>query len=46
MFEMADEAYATENAVPELKAIATGTVGNNNDDGVAHWLEENITECF
>lgn len=43
MFEMADEAYATENAVPELKAFATGIIGNNNDDGVAHWLEENIT---
>ncbi len=43
MFEMADEAYATENAVPELKVIATGIVGNNNDDGVAHWLEENIS---
>lgn len=42
MFEMADEAYAVENAAPELKAIATGIIGNNNDDGVAHWFEENM----
>ena len=41
MFGIADEAYATENAVPELKQIATGVIGNNDDDAVAHWLEEN-----
>ena len=38
MFEIADEAYAVENAVPELKAAATGIIGSNNDDGVARWL--------
>lgn len=42
MFEAADEAYAVENAVPELKAIATGIIGSNNADGVAHWLEEKV----
>ncbi len=41
MFKLADEAYAVENAVPELKAIATGIIGGNNDDGVARWLIEN-----
>ena len=42
MFRMADEAYAVENAVPELKAIATGIIGGNNDDSVAKWLAENF----
>ncbi len=41
MFQIADECYAMENAVPELKAIATGIIGNNNEDGVARWLKEN-----
>lgn len=41
MFEIADECYAMENAVPELKAIADGIIGNNDVDGVARWLEEN-----
>ena len=45
MFGIADEAYATENAVPELKQIATGVIGNNDEDAVAHWLEENATNC-
>ncbi|MDE7223669.1 MAG: HAD family hydrolase [Acetatifactor sp.] len=40
MFEAADEAYAVENAVPELKAIATAVIGSNDSDGVARWLEE------
>ena len=33
---------ATENAVPELKQAATGVIGSNNEDAVAHWLEENV----
>lgn len=41
MFELADEAYAVENAVEELKEIATGVIGGDNDDGVARWLSEN-----
>jgi hydroxymethylpyrimidine pyrophosphatase-like HAD family hydrolase len=40
MFQLADESYAVENAAPELKAIATGVIGSNNDDSVAHWLLE------
>lgn len=41
MFKIADESYAVENAVPELKAIASGTIGSNDDDGVAKWLYKN-----
>lgn len=39
MFHMADEAYATKNAIVELKEIATGIIESNNADGVAKWLE-------
>lgn len=42
MFEIADEAYAVENAVSELKAIATGIIGSNDTDGVAKWLAEHF----
>ncbi len=38
MFRIADEAYAVENAVPELKAAATAVIGPNDEDGVAKWL--------
>ena len=41
MFHLADEAYAVENAVPELKAAATAVIGSNDEDGVAKWLREN-----
>ena len=38
MFQVADEAYAVENAVPELKEAATAVIGSNDEDGVAKWL--------
>ncbi len=41
MFEIADEAYAVSNAVDELKSIASGIIGSNDEDGVAKWLSEN-----
>lgn len=41
MFEIADEAYAVKDANLQLKQIATGIIGSNNDDGVAKWLLEN-----
>ncbi len=41
MFELADEAYAVENAVDVLKQRATAIIENNNEDGVAKWLREN-----
>lgn len=40
MFEIADESYAVENAISELKEIATDIIPCNNDDGVAKWLQE------
>ena len=44
MFQMADEAYAVENAVDELKKIATQVIGSNDDDSVAKWLESHYRE--
>lgn len=38
LFAAADACYAVENAVPVLKAAATGVIGSNDDDGVAKWL--------
>lgn len=43
MFEISDEAYAVENAVEELKAVADGIIESNENDGVAKWLKEHIT---
>ncbi len=40
MFEIADESYAVENAIDELKAIATGIIESNDSDGVAKWLHK------
>lgn len=40
MFECADEAYAMENALPELKAIATQTIGKNTDHAIAYFLAD------
>jgi Cof subfamily protein (haloacid dehalogenase superfamily) len=40
MFNLADESYAVKNAVEELKAIATGIIGSNDEDAVAKWLSE------
>lgn len=35
MFEIADEAYAVENAIDELKEKATSVIDGNDEDGVA-----------
>lgn len=40
MFEISDECYAVSNAVPELKAHATGEIASNDEDGVAKWLAQ------
>ena len=42
MFEISDKGYAPENAVDEIKAAATSVIAANSEDGVAHWLEENL----
>ena len=39
MFRAADEAYAVAGAMPELKEIATGVIGSNEEDAVARYLE-------
>lgn len=44
MFEKADECYAVENAVEELKEIATDVIGHHDEDAVVKWLEENYGE--
>ncbi len=46
LFGVADECYAVANAVPELKKIATGVIGSNDEDGVAKWLLENRASLF
>ncbi len=46
MFEISDEAYAVDNAIDDLKTVATGVLGSNNDDGVAKWLCENIKSLY
>lgn len=40
MFELADEAYATDNAVDKLKNMATEVIGSCDNDGVAKYLDE------
>lgn len=41
MFEIADESYAVQNAADKLKKVATGIIGDNNQDAVAKWLKAN-----
>ena len=41
MFEASDECYAVANAVDGLKAVATGIIESNTEDGVAKWLIAN-----
>jgi hypothetical protein len=41
MFKISDESYAVDNALLEVKKIATAIIGSNDDDGVAKWLEKN-----
>ena len=38
MFEIADEAYATANALDEIKALSTEVIGHHDEDGVAKFL--------
>lgn len=39
LFQAADACYAVANAVPQLKKLASGVIGSNEEDGVARWLE-------
>ncbi|REJ05511.1 hypothetical protein DY023_09730 [Microbacterium bovistercoris] len=38
MFEIADEAHAVQNSVPELVAIATSVIDHHEDDAVARFI--------
>lgn len=40
LFEIADECYAVSNAENELKKIATGVIGSNDEDAVANFIYE------
>lgn len=44
MFNAADECYAVENAVPELKMAADGIIGRNDSDSVALFLLEEMSK--
>jgi hypothetical protein len=46
MFEIADESYAVENAVDELKAIATGIIGSNEAMGVPVFIERRTAKIW
>lgn len=43
MFEIADESYAVENADEKLKAIATGIIKSNRENGVAEFLKSKFS---
>jgi Cof subfamily protein (haloacid dehalogenase superfamily) len=40
MFARADESYAPENALPQVKAAASAVIGNHDDNGIARFLRE------
>ena len=40
MFARADEAYAPDNAKPEVKAAATEVIGHHDEDGIARFLRQ------
>ena len=46
MFELADESYAVQNADEQLKRYATSVISSNDEDGVAHWLEDNYSSEY
>ncbi|MCL2637402.1 MAG: HAD family hydrolase [Oscillospiraceae bacterium] len=46
MFEVSDECYAVENAVDELKAIATGIIGSNEAMGVPVFMEQQTAKIW
>lgn len=46
LFNGADEKYAVKNAVNELKALATGVIGSNNENSVARFIKEDFERSF
>lgn len=44
MFLDSDECYAVSNAVPQVKEIATGIIGSNDENSVAKWLRDDFLQ--
>ena len=42
MFKASDACYAVSNAIDEIKALADGVIGSNNEDAVALWIQEDV----
>ena len=42
MLEDCGVGVAVKNAIPSLFSVATEVCGSNKEDGVAHWIEDNI----
>lgn len=42
LYKACDEFFAVENAIDELKAIATGIIGDNNSDSVAKFIAKRV----
>ena len=42
MFNVADESYAVANALEDVKRIATGVIGSNEEDAVAGFLKNRM----
>ncbi|WP_455683010.1 HAD family hydrolase [Thomasclavelia sp.] len=42
MFKISNQCYAMANAVEQLKQQATAVIKSNDEDGVAHWLNEHL----
>ncbi|WP_457559539.1 HAD hydrolase family protein [Candidatus Harpocratesius sp.] len=40
MFEIADESYTVQNAIPAAKKIAIGIIAANTKDGVANFFKQ------
>ena len=43
MFAQADESYAPENSLPEVKAAATEVIGHHDEDGIARFLRQRFS---
>lgn len=43
MFALADEAYAPENALDEVKEAASAVIGHHDQDGIARFLRERFS---
>lgn len=42
MFKASDACYAVSNAIDEIKEIADGIIGSNNEDAVALWIQQDV----